>query len=256
MQQVSSRRAIGPRDGSKRRSRGRGKTVGGRSPGGSRRPRRGRDGHVRQVAAPSMGERPRSRRWAARGPTFMTCTWRSARMTTYPQPSVWSTASTRSPGGPPGTVVPSGTTAGSVLSRWSNSHLRIRRVGALHKTMRPRSRAQRPTGEGAGRGPPSFRSRAARFFSPSRVDHRSCTAEGGAWRNGPACASHGCPRARPGGPGPILLRNGVGRDPERHVAAVLYGVDRLRTRKRRMVTAPDRLLSSGSRSILSRPWEE
>jgi hypothetical protein len=35
-----------------------------------------------------------------------------------------------------------------------------------------------------------------------------------------------------------------------------YTDDYLRTRKRRMVTAPCRVLSSGSRSILARPEEE
>lgn len=36
----------------------------------------------------------------------------------------------------------------------------------------------------------------------------------------------------------------------------IFGRDYLRTRNRRIVTAPDRVLSSGSRSILARPGEE
>jgi hypothetical protein len=49
-------------------------------------------------------------------------------------------------------------------------------------------------------------------------------------------------RRRPGGSGSSKLRR--------------RSRDYLRTRNRRMVTAPDRVLSSGSRSILARPGEE
>ena len=41
-----------------------------------------------------------------------------------------------------------------------------------------------------------------------------------------------------------------------HARPQYYTDDCLRTRKRRMVTAPCRVLSSGSRSILARPGEE
>ena len=41
-----------------------------------------------------------------------------------------------------------------------------------------------------------------------------------------------------------------------HAWPQYYTDDYLRTRKRRMVTASDRVLSSGSRSILARPGEE